>query len=249
MAYNIRIHKANEITQIKAEKGTRLLDFLRDNSVMVLSPCGGSGTCGKCRVRVDGLISGPSEREKVLLGDKAIEMGIRLACYNSIENDLDIYADEKAEKALIQTEGVKRNIRLDPLVDKEFKVLEAPQLHDQASDLERILSKAEGTKNGLTYGLLRKLPGILRSSDFNVTFVNEGERLISIEQGNTVGRLFGATFDIGTTTIAAYLYDLNTGEHKDTYSVLNPQRKFGADVLSRIEYTMAGKSELANSAS
>lgn len=246
MEYNIRIHKADSITEVKAEEGTRLLDFLRDNSIKVGSPCGGSGTCGKCRVKVEGLKNEPAGKEKALLGDKAIDMGIRLACYNNIENDLDIYADEKAEKALILTEGVKRNIHLEPLVDKEYKVLEAPQLHDQASDLERVLSAAGDIKNGLSYEMIRKLPGILRCSDFKVTFVYEGDHLISVEKGNTVGRQFGAAFDIGTTTIAAYLYDLNTGEHKDTYSVLNPQRKYGADVLSRIEYTMTGKAELYN---
>lgn len=239
MEYNVRIHKGNNVSDVRAEEGIRLLDFLRGNSIKVGSPCGGSGTCGKCRIKVNGLKSEPSGKEKSLLGNRDIEMGIRLACYNRIEGDLEIFADESSEKALIVTEGVKRNIHLDPLLNKEYKVLAEPQLHDQASDLERVLSLADGAGCGIDMDMLRKLPEILRSSDFKATFIYSDGQLISVEPGNTVGRHFGAAFDIGTTTIAAYLYDLNTGEHKDTYSILNPQRKYGADVLSRIEYTIA----------
>lgn len=243
MEHKIRLHKGNEVIELKTADGTRLLDFLRDNSIKVLSPCGGSGTCGKCRVKVDGLKAEPSEKEKHLLGGSALENGIRLACYNRIEGELDIYADEKVEKALIVTEGVMRNIVVHPAVRKEYVELPEPQLHDQLSDLERVLAKA-GTGHKFSVDMLRKLPAILRDSGYKTTFIFENESLVAVEEGNTVGRLYGAAFDIGTTTIAAYLYDLNGGRHIDTYSVLNPQRKFGADVLSRIEYTMAGQTAL-----
>ena len=238
MEYTVRIHKDNSTADIKAESGTRLLDFLQKNSVRVASPCGGNGTCGKCRIKVEGLKSQPSEKEKNLLGSNALENGIRLACYNKIEGDIDVYADEKVEKAVILTEGIKRNIRLGPVIRKEYAELPVPELHDQDPDLERVLKKAGGDGGQISMEMLGKLPEVLRNSDFKVTLVYNDDSIIAVEEGNTVAKQYGVAVDIGTTTIAAYLYDLNTGAHIDTFSTMNPQRKFGADVLSRIDYTM-----------
>ncbi len=246
MEHTVRIHKDNTTTEIIAENGTRLLDFLQKNSVRVASPCGGNGTCGKCRVKVDGIKTQPSEKEKSLLGNNALEKGIRLACYNKIEGDIDVYADEKVEKAVIVTEGIKRNVKLGPAIRKEFAELPVPELHDQDPDLERVLKRAGGNGGQLSMEVLGKLPEILRSSGFKVTFVYNDDAIIAVEEGNTVSKQYGMAVDIGTTTIAAYLYDLNTGRHVDTFSVMNPQRKFGADVLSRIDYTITAEAGLEN---
>lgn len=246
MEHKIRLHKDNNVIELKAKNGTKLLDFLHNNSVKINSPCGGSGTCGKCRVKVDGIQTGHSEKEKTLLGSNAVNNGIRLACYNKIEGDLDIYPEEKLEKASIVTEGIKRSIKVDPIIRKQYAELPVPKLHDQISDLERVLKVSEGNSSQMTMKMLGNLPGILRGSDFKVTLVYADGYIIAVEEGNTVAKQFGAAFDIGTTTIAAYLYDLVTGRHIDTYSVLNPQRKYGADVLSRIDYTINNDPGLEN---
>lgn len=246
MEHKIRLHKDNNVIELKAKNGTKLLDFLHNNSVKINSPCGGSGTCGKCRVKVDGIQTGHSEKEKTLLGSNAVNNGIRLACYNKIEGDLDIYPEEKLEKASIVTEGIKRSIKVDPIIRKQYAELPVPKLHDQISDLERVLKVSEGDSSQMTMKMLGNLPGILRGSDFKVTLVYADGYIIAVEEGNTVAKQFGAAFDIGTTTIAAYLYDLVTGRHIDTYSVLNPQRKYGADVLSRIDYTINNDPGLEN---
>lgn len=238
MEHTVRIHKNNSIAEIKAESGERLLDVLQKNSVKVTSPCGGNGTCGKCRIKVGGIKSQPSDKEKNLLGISALENGIRLACYNKIEGDIDIYADEKVEKAVIVTEGIKRNIKLGPVIRKEYAELPVPELNDQEPDLERVLKRSGGDGTQISMKMLGKLPEVLRSSDFKVTFVYNDDSIIAVEAGNTVPIQYGIAVDIGTTTIAAYLYDLNTGRHIDTFSTMNPQRKFGADVLSRIDYTI-----------
>ncbi|NJD03948.1 MAG: DUF4445 domain-containing protein [Ruminiclostridium sp.] len=244
MEHTVRIRKNDSTVELRAESGTRLLEFLQKNSVRVSSPCGGNGTCGKCRVRVDGIKSQPSEKEKSLLGNDALENGIRLACYNKIQGNLDIYADERVEKAVIVTEGIKRDIRLGPVIRKEYAELPVPELNDQDPDLERILKKAGGNIGQISMKMLAMLPDVLRSSDFKVTFVYNDDSIIAVEAGNTVAVLYGIAVDIGTTTIAAYLYDLNTGRHIDTFSAMNPQRKFGADVLSRIDYTINSETGL-----
>ena len=244
MKHTVKIHKNGGIVAVQAETGVNLLDFLRDNSVIIDTPCGGKGNCGKCRIKVDGLETGPSDREKTLLGEKLLEGGIRLACYNKIEADLDIYTAQAGETASIITDGVRRDTKLCPVIRKEYVELGVPHLDDQTADLERVLTRAGGDYSGFGIDILRKLPEILRSSDYKVTLLYIGNKLAAVEPGNTTGRIFGAAFDIGTTTIAAYLYDLNTGKYLDVCSMLNPQRKFGADVISRIEYTMADSSSV-----
>lgn len=239
MKYTVRIHKGNDITSVQADAGTNLLDIMRDNDFNVAADCGGNGVCGKCRLKVNGLKTGPSDGERKLLGEGLLEKGMRLACYNEIEADLDIYTVETGGEASIITEGVKREIALGPLVKKKYVELPVPELDDQTADLERISNKSGKDSNKIDIGLLRKLPEILRKADFKVTLLYEEDWLIDVEPGNTSGRIFGIAFDIGTTTIAAYLYDLNTGRRLDVGSMLNPQRKFGADVITRIEYTMA----------
>ena len=238
MEHTVRIHKDNSTVEVKAESGTKLLDFLQKNSVRVASPCGGNGTCGKCRIKVDGIKSQPSEKEKNLLGNNAMENGIRLACYNKIVGDMDVYPDEKVEKAVIVTEGIKRDIGLGPAIRKEYAELPAPQLHDQDPDIERVLKRSGGHGKQISLEMLGRLPEVLRNSDFKVTLVYNDDEITAVEEGNTVSKQYGIAVDIGTTTIAAYLYDLNTGRHVDTFSTMNPQRKFGADVLSRIDYTI-----------
>ncbi len=246
MEHTVRIHKNNSTVEMKAESGTRLLEFLQGNSIKVASPCGGNGTCGKCRIKADGIKAPPSEKEKTLLGNNALENGIRLACYNKIEGDMDVYPDEKVEKAVIVTEGVKRNIKLLPFIRKEYAELPVPELHDQEPDLGRVLKRAGGDGRHISMEMLGKLPDILRNSNFKVTLVYNDDEIIAVESGNTVSKQYGVAVDIGTTTIASYLYDLNTGKHLDTISAMNPQRKYGADVLSRIDYTITTDTGLEN---
>lgn len=244
MEHRVRIHRKNKVTEDKVEAGTNLLKFLRNNSIEVSTPCGGKGTCGKCRVAVTGLTEKPSSKEERLLGNNALEKGYRLACYNTINSDVDIYLDEADEEASIVTAGKERSIKLEPIISKEFAELGTPDIHDQLSDIERVLSFSKAAKTDNSIDLIRELPGILREGDFKVTNVYMDNKLISVEPGDTTRKLFGVAVDIGTTTIAAYLYDLSTGKKVDVYSMLNPQRKFGADVISRIEYTASSREAL-----
>lgn len=245
MEHTVRIHKKGKIVEVKAQEGAGLLEFLRENSVDVSSPCGGNGRCGKCRVMVDGLNEKPSAKEKDLLGDKALAKGYRLACYNKVNSDLDIYADGAMEEAKIVTAGKERAVKLEPVINKKFAKLNTPDIHDQVSDLERVLSIVKKPKAVNSIGLIRMLPDIVREENFNVTAVYLEHRLIAVESGDTSKQLYGIAVDIGTTTIAAYLYDLTSGKKLDVYSSLNPQRKFGADVISRIDYTISSKKALA----
>jgi len=241
MQHTVRIHTKNGVEEKKVEAGTNLLEFLRKNSVEINAPCGGNGKCGKCKVLVGGLTGKPSDRERDLLGNKALNKGFRLACYNHINSDMDIYPYGSKEEASIVTAGKERTVKLDPIISKKYVELSTPDIHDQSSDVDRVTGFSKKVKNINSIDLIRTLPDTIRSGNYKVTMVLMDNKLIAVEQGNTTDDIFGIAVDIGTTTIAAYLYNLADGRKVDVYSLLNPQRKFGADVLSRIEYTSDSK--------
>lgn len=238
MEYKVRIHKKGRVVEKQAESGTNLLKFMRKNSIDVNASCGGHGTCGKCKVKVEGLPDIKSDKEKKMLGSKSIEKGYRLACYNLIKADLDIYLDDIKQEAKIMTETKSRQIKNSPHIKKEYVVLDLPCIEDQKSDYERLLHFSGTHKAAASIEFLRDLPETIRKEDFKVTLGIMDKKLLFVESGDTANKLYGIAVDIGTTTIAAYLYDLKTGTKLDVYSQLNPQRKFGADVLSRIDYSM-----------
>jgi uncharacterized 2Fe-2S/4Fe-4S cluster protein (DUF4445 family) len=236
MEHIVRIIEDDRIIEGTVEDGTNLLNFLRRNSISIDSPCGGKGTCGKCKVRVDGLELGPTEQEIKFLGKQAIEKGYRLACQRSINSNIDIYIDKISEDANIVTIGKEKTIKINPLISKVYAELDIPDINDQKSDLERVVSYFDGLEPGMSLKMIKDIPGILRENDFKVTLLLEENKIKAVEAGNSAEILYGIAVDIGTTTIAIYLYNLITGERLDVHSRLNPQRKYGADVLSRIEY-------------
>jgi len=228
----------DRVEEKKVRSGINLLEFLRNNSIEVASPCGGNGTCGKCRIRVKGLEEEARDKELQLLGESAAKEGYRLACYITVREDIDIYPDETDTRAAIMTEGHRKELKLEPIVGKKLVELPVPDIHDQRGDLERILAHNKEKRCRINLKQVRKLPELLRAHNFHSTFILSEDSLIGIEQGDTTGTLYGMAVDIGTTTIAAYLLNLNTGREEGVYSCMNPQRKYGADVISRINHTM-----------
>lgn len=252
MQYSIKLHVNDTERTLIADEGADLLQLLQNNGVAMNTPCAGKGTCGKCAVRVEGALKTPSDKEKSLLGSGRLEKGYRLACYTHVLSDMDVYPGEDMREASIITSGRMRNIPFGPIVRKRYIELEPPSLEDQRSDLERVLEALDSNpENTLdTQGsldLMKELSGTLKASGYKVTAVLVNGRLAAVEPGDTTDRIYGMAVDIGTTTVAAYLYDLVTGKLSATGSMLNPQRKYGADVISRIGHTIrseSGRTEL-----
>ncbi|MDP4094780.1 MAG: 2Fe-2S iron-sulfur cluster-binding protein, partial [Bacillota bacterium] len=246
MDYTVKIHIKNGLEYKTVPEGQNLLKFLNDNSYILKTPCGGNGTCGKCRIKVSGLLDKPTEAEKKLLGVEQVEKGYRLACYCHINSNIEIYPEDKQEEAKIITYGRQRKVKLNPLVSKKFIPLKQPDISDQNADEDRITAALDGLYLDSNIRLLGKLTKTLKHDDYKVTLFCEGKKIIDVESGDTTGNLFGLAVDIGTTTVAAYLFDLVLGERTDVFSVLNPQRKYGADVISRIDYTMKSADSLSD---
>ncbi|MGI6327319.1 MAG: ASKHA domain-containing protein [Saccharofermentanales bacterium] len=205
--------------------GDHLLDVLLQSSSGIHTPCGGRGTCGKCRVEILGI-------------------GHVLACQTILSTELIDRAARPLTvilpgtvRAQISTEGMLPDISLRPSVYKGMAVLAEPTIDDQRPDDERFEAAT-----GLTipFGLLPNLPLVLRRTDFQPSYYGlisqNGKpgrvlRFISADAPNPLG----LAVDIGTTTLAAYLYDLETGQRLAADSALNPQSGYGADVISRID--------------
>src|SRR5262249_53283878 len=134
--------------------------------------------------------------------------------------------------------GVGRHVILRPAVQKRFVELEEPPSEDQRSDVQRLLDAIDDLEPRIPLPVVRKLGGVLRANGFAVTAVIVDEEMIDVEPGDTTGRRFAAAFDVGTTTVAVTLLDLEAGQPVAVRSMLNSQQPFGGDVISRISATM-----------
>ena len=224
---------------VRIKKGKSVLDAAYEAGILIDAPCGGRGLCGKCKVRIVDEFLPVSPAEEKLLTPEEIANGIRLACQFIPQNNLVVELLEPVLEAIQKTELERLVIKLRGKcpISKYFLSLPPPSLSDQRSDEERILS-ALPQASKLTPTVRRELPRILREADFKITAVVLGDEVIAVEKGNTEDEIYGIAIDIGTTTLAGYLVHLPTGRKMASDSRLNPQVAYGADVISRIRYTI-----------
>jgi len=213
-------------------------------------PCGGNGLCGKCKVKVKGNTNPPSLKEKETIPEW-LEKGYRLACQTILYGnaEVEIPVSSLISTLRILTEGSEEKFKVDPFVQKIYLSLPLPTLKDQISDVARI--KRELRKKGfdqlkIDLRLIKKVPFILRDSQFKTTVVLNNKEIISLEEGDTRGKNFGLAFDVGTTTVVGSLIDLDTGNRIATKAILNPQTIYGDDVISRVSYLQNNSKGLLN---
>ena len=249
---------------IEVNEGARILDVLKKAGIYIDIPCGGEGTCGKCKVLIVEGIPPASAIEKSFLTKREIEEGYRLACQAKLTQDaiieipLEVRLNiEKSffAKAKGDISGTKKCFPLDTGLFKIFIELEKPSLADQRSDWERI-------KDGISlYGkhmkdptilsnlslpleILKRIPVLIREADFKITITILNNEVINIEKGDTTKDIYGIAFDIGTTTAAGYLVNLINGKEIASVARLNPQVKYGDDIISRIGFVQKSENGL-----
>lgn len=210
-----------------------LLQLLLENDIFVDNPCNGNGSCGKCKVRVlEGNLPPLSSTERKLLKEDEINADIRLSCLVVPKEDITIEILQKERKHKILTTGYVLEFEFNPTISKKNFEIKMPTLETQ-SPFEDSLCEALGTKK-VNWKLLRDY----ESSYGTVTGIFNDSELIALEAGDTTEFLYGVAIDIGTTTVVAALIDMNNGEELATASRINPQKKFGLDVLTRITYEL-----------
>ena len=217
-------------------KGANVVEAAANAGIMLDMPCGGQGTCGKCRVRILENACEPTDVERNLLSPEDLADGVRLACQTCVCGPTTIEVPETSVLAstfqiLGAGEGGVTDVS-DVAVRKRYVELPAPTREDEAPDLDRLQSEVGPCSVALD--LLRAIPGRMREWGYRGTAVLADHRLIDFEGGNTESECYAAAFDIGTTTLVGVLLDLTTGRECASVSRMNPQTSHGDDVLSRI---------------
>ncbi|ADC65892.1 ferredoxin [Ferroglobus placidus DSM 10642] len=228
--------------------GTTILDAAREIGVDIEAICGGKLTCGKCQVVIEQgeeNLSQMTEDERRLLDKRKAGKNYRLACVTRFYGDVVVFVPEESRggEQIILKEGVEVSVTIDPAVKKYYLELPKPHLKDDLGDFERILNALRedyGIENvDIDYEVLKKLPDVLRESDWKVTVTIWNDReIIDVEPGYKAENVYGLAVDIGTTTVVGYLTDLRTGKILAIDSMMNPQVPYGEDVMSRITYAM-----------
>jgi uncharacterized 2Fe-2S/4Fe-4S cluster protein (DUF4445 family) len=224
--------------EVKVPPGVSVFDAASWNGIAIDSTCGGHGTCKKCKVQVtEGQV--PISRLDVRsFSADQLAAGWRLACLAQATSDLSVDVPPMMTRPKAATVGVGRQVILRPAIQKRYAELTEPTLSDQVTDLARLLAAIDDLELRVDMHALRRLPTVLRASDFKVTAVVVDNVLIDVEPGDTTASRYAIAFDLGTTTVVATLLDTSTGTPGAVASMLNKQQPFGADVISRISATM-----------
>jgi uncharacterized 2Fe-2S/4Fe-4S cluster protein (DUF4445 family) len=225
---------------VRTAKGTGLREAVEAAGLNTILPCGGNGRCGKCKVVFEEGAPAPTPTEQDVLTETELIQGYRLGCMAVVLQDAVVYLPDSIQGAKILTVGTARKVPLDPAISKKFADVPEPTVSDLRSDLTRILDAfgVDGSRPAPDLPVLQRIGRDMREARFDVTGVFSGGDPIAFEPGDTTAECYGIAFDIGTTTLAAYLLDLISGKQLSVAASMNPQTAFGDDVISRISHVM-----------
>lgn len=243
--------------------GTPVLTAARQLGVDLDSVCGGRGICSKCQitpgygdfpkhgVHVDGdALSGWNAVEERYKSKRGMIDGRRLGCQAKVMGDvvIDVPPESQVHKQVIRKSATERVIAMDPATRLLFVEVQEPDMHEPTGDFERLAIalrdqwQVEDVTADLT--LMRRLQPALRKGEWKVTVAlhkgnhDDRARILDIWPGFHEGPILGLAIDLGSTTIAAHLCDLTDGRVLGSSGLMNPQIRFGEDLMSRVSYAM-----------
>lgn len=221
--------------------GISVLEAARRLGVGLSGVCGGAGVCGTCRVIIPpeyrDALSPVSDTERERLGEEEVSRGVRLACRAFIQRALQVFVPPESLTASqrTQVEGRQTPVRIDPIVVPVDLSLPPPTLSDLRSDAERVRDGL-GRPVRLDLEVLRRSPPSLREWGWAVRAALRGDEVVALLPPGTP--LMGVAVDLGTTKLAGYLLNLETGETLVSAGAMNPQLAYGEDVMARITYAL-----------
>jgi uncharacterized 2Fe-2S/4Fe-4S cluster protein (DUF4445 family) len=237
--------------------GTPVLQAARSLGVDIDSVCGGRGLCGRCQVllaqgefakhgvhsRAENLSPfGPVEQE--YCKTVALEPGRRLSCSTQLLGDcvIDVPPSSQVHRQVVRKAAESHDIELDPVIRLHFVEVQEPDMHDPSGDLRRLEDALEFewrlTDLACDVRVLQQLQAALRQGQWKVTVAVHGASQIIAVWPGFREHAYGIAIDVGSTTIAAHLCKLATGEVVAAAGVMNPQIRFGEDLMSRVSYVM-----------
>ncbi|HIF99005.1 MAG TPA: DUF4445 domain-containing protein [Myxococcales bacterium] len=238
-------------------RGTNLLAAARELGVDLDSVCGARGICGRCKILLhegesaaQGIrstkdhLSPISEPEERYARRKSLKGGERLSCHATLEGDciIDVPPESQLHRQIVRKDFESHDIELDPTVRLHYVEVQLPSLEEPSGDLQRLLRALEEEWQlphlTLAPDLLPVLQTCLRTDKFCVTAAVRDQREVVGLWPGLRERLLGVAVDVGSTTVAAHLCDLLSGEVLGSRGVMNPQIRFGEDLMSRVSHVM-----------
>ena len=237
--------------------GTPLLAAARSLGVDIDSVCGGRAICGRCQVLVaegefakHGVRSSAASLTAVGASEERygrrqpLAAGRRLSCQAKVESDVvvDVPSSSQVHRQVVRKAAEARDIELYPIVTLHYVEVAEPDMHDPSGDLKRmqdaLAREWQLTDVECDLSVLHELQPVLRAGSWKVTVaVHDRSRIVAVWPGFQE-RVYGLAIDVGSTTIAAHLCDLTTGEVVGSAGLMNPQIRFGEDLMSRVSYSM-----------
>ena len=245
------------------ETGTPILTAARQLAVDLDSVCGGRGICSKCQITpgygefskhgvtvAAGALSEWNAVEQRYKDKRGLIDGRRLGCQATVQGDIviDVPPESQVHKQVVRKRAEVLNITLNPSTRIYYVEVEEPDMHNPSGDLERLVAALESQwqlKNvQADFSILPKMQPILRKGGWKVTCaIHQADadcdpQIIHMWPGLYEGTIYGMAVDLGSTTIAAHLCDLRTGDVVASSGLMNPQIRFGEDLMSRVSYAM-----------
>ena len=241
----------------RVQRGTNLLEAARQLGVEIESICAGRQTCGKCQISVEAghfpkhaltsapeHLTAPDGREAKYLDQHELPPGRRLACACEVQGDLLIVVPEEsqARKQIVAKAATERAIDVEPAVRQVYVEVTPATLDSHGGDWERLQAAllTEWKLSGLTIDMvaLQQLQPALAAGKQGLTVTLWQDREVLRVQAGYAEGAYGLAVDVGSTTVVVHLCDLRTGVVKATESSMNPQVRFGEDLMSRVSYVM-----------
>ncbi|WP_434796683.1 ASKHA domain-containing protein [Terrisporobacter vanillatitrophus] len=241
MDYKYKLLVKNEFGKVKeiiANKNENLLDVLKTNDITIENSCNGKGKCGKCKVKIISKNIPCSSQDTKHISKEKLDEGYRLSCTLKINNDLEIIIPSSKDDMKVLIDGIEEKLEVDPIIKKEDLTIGEPSLDDQRSSHKRLMDSLNINNLEVDIKFLAKVEEILKNENYKVTATIYDNKLLDLQGQDKSNGSFGLAIDIGTTTIAMYMINLVTGEDVGVISQVNKQRNYGADIISRINFTM-----------
>ena len=238
--------------------GTTVLQAARTLGVDIDSVCGGRALCGRCQVDVGtgefakhGISSGPGSLcgvtavETRYADKKGLADGRRLSCQSTLVSDvvIDVPPESQVHNQLVRKAADDRAIEMDPIIRLCLVEVREPDMHEPSGDLRRLIEALETQWPERVSGevdcdlhILQQIQPVLRAGKWQVTVaLRDGNRIVGIWPG-LKERVAGVAIDVGSTTMSAHLCDMVTGDVLASTGAMNPQIRFGEDLMSRVSY-------------
>ena len=243
--------------------GTPILTAARQLGVDLDSVCGGRGICSRCQITPsfgefskhgvtveNNAISDWNSVEERYKSKRGMIDGRRLGCQATIQDNIiiDVPPESQVHKQVVRKRAEARDIFINPTTRLFYVEVEQPDMHKPSGDLERLIEALDKEWNLTSleadFSILKKIQTALRKGEWKVTCAihsnnnSNKSNIVEIWPGYYEGSIYGMAVDLGSTTIAAHLCDLQTGEVVASSGSMNPQIRFGEDLMSRVSYSM-----------